>query len=725
MFERFKAALVSTPYEEAEDVDAEDVGLVVPYLATNGLAEFLVDRADDSVPAEDEVPTQTSEARSVMDVANQRLSSAGADRVRQIWLDPLPDVLTLDRIFEGVGERQDPNDIRLPIGLLDDPRRQRQEIFGWDPAGNEGNLTIVGGPASGKSTTIRTILAAAALRLPPGDVTFYCVDYGGGSLGPMSALPNVAAVAPRTDSDLVRRTIAEVHATLLARETFFRDNDIDGMPTLRRRRAEGHLPAETLGDVVLVVDGWAQFKEDDEALEELVGELAARGPAYGIHVVVSILTTNEVRMRMQPSFGGRLELRLSDPFDSDVDRKAMEAIPKESSGRFLVPGPLYGQLALPRVDGRADTESLRDGVADLIARVAEQWPDAAVREVETLPAKLSIRDLPEPGSIEGGGVPVGITDADLGPAVIDIFGNDPHLVVFGDGQTGKSGALRTLITGLTADRGGDDLAIVAIDYRRSNLDLIGEEHLLAYCTTNSQTETVMGDLLAELTKRLPGEDVTPDQLRNRSWWTGPEVVVVIDDYDLVATSSGNPVAPLAGLIPQAMDIGFHIVLARRTGGVSRAMFEPVMQGLTDIGTPGLIFSGDRMEGDLVAGVRATELPVGRALFARRGAAPEQVQVAWTPEPGPDGADIEPETESESSASEEASHTAQPEPSAPTEDHPSTRSESNGGRHAETGTRTSPAPADRNGDQPVEDSPVAGDPAADRGPLVAAPDWSGS
>lgn len=58
---------------------------------------------------------------------------------------------------------------------------------------------------------------------------------------------------------------------------------------------------------------------------------------------------------------------------------------------------------------------------------------------------------------------------------------------------------------------------MAIDYRRSNLDLIGEEHLLAYCTTTSQTETAMGDLLAELTKRLPGEDVTPDQLRNRSW----------------------------------------------------------------------------------------------------------------------------------------------------------------------------------------------------------------
>ncbi len=38
--------------------------------------------------------------------------------------------------------------------------------------------------------------------------------------------------------------------------------------------------------------------------------------------------------------------------------------------------------------------------------------------------------------------------------------------------------------------------------------------------------------------RLPGPDVTPQQLRDRSWWTGPELYVLVDDYDLVAT--GRP-----------------------------------------------------------------------------------------------------------------------------------------------------------------------------------------
>jgi len=59
------------------------------------------------------------------------------------------------------------------------------------------------------------------------------------------------------------------------------------------------------------------------------------------------------------------------------------------------------------------------------------------------------------------------------------------------------------------------------------------------------------------------------------------------------------------------------------------MFESVTQALTDLAGPGLLFSGDRTEGRLVAGVTSLRLPPGRALLARRGTPPEQIQIAWT------------------------------------------------------------------------------------------------
>jgi len=124
--------------------------------------------------------------------------------------------------------------------------------------------------------------------------------------------------------------------------------------------------------------------------------------------------------------------------------------------------------------------------------------------------------------------------------------------------------------------------------------------------------------------------VTAEQLRTRTWWQGLEVVFVVDDYDLVATSSGNPLLPLLDYLPQGRDLGLHLVLARRTGGLARALADPVIQQLNDVSAPGFVFSGDRMEGRLVNGVAAQRLPVGRAVYAGRGGSSQLVQTALAP-----------------------------------------------------------------------------------------------
>jgi DNA segregation ATPase FtsK/SpoIIIE, S-DNA-T family len=108
-------------------------------------------------------------------------------------------------------------------------------------------------------------------------------------------------------------------------------------------------------------------------------------------------------------------------------------------------------------------------------------------------------------------------------------------------------------------------------------------------------------------------------------------VLLVDDHDLVAGATSNPLAGLADLLAMGRDIGFHLVLARRVGGFARGSFEPVVQRLRELGTPGLIMSGDPQEGPLLGGVKAVPLPPGRGhLVHRRGTV--QVQVALTGAP---------------------------------------------------------------------------------------------
>jgi S-DNA-T family DNA segregation ATPase FtsK/SpoIIIE len=140
------------------------------------------------------------------------------------------------------------------------------------------------------------------------------------------------------------------------------------------------------------------------------------------------------------------------------------------------------------------------------------------------------------------------------------------------------------------------------------------------------------NVLEAMTRRLPPPDITPDRLRARDWWTGADLYFIIDDYDLVATGANNPLLPLLELLPQARDIGLHLVVARAVGGAGRAMFEPVVQRLKEIGTPTLIMSGNRDEGVLAGTVKPEPLPPGRGrLVTRRGA--KLIQTAYLPPVG--------------------------------------------------------------------------------------------
>jgi S-DNA-T family DNA segregation ATPase FtsK/SpoIIIE len=107
---------------------------------------------------------------------------------------------------------------------------------------------------------------------------------------------------------------------------------------------------------------------------------------------------------------------------------------------------------------------------------------------------------------------------------------------------------------------------------------------------------------------------------------------VIDDYDLVAIDRGNPLMPLLEFLPHAKDLGLHILLARRSGGAARAMFEPLLAGLRDAGCMTLMMSGSPEEGVAIGSVRQSPMPSGRGTLITRQGNTQLVQVAWSPLP---------------------------------------------------------------------------------------------
>jgi S-DNA-T family DNA segregation ATPase FtsK/SpoIIIE len=507
--------------------------------------------------------------------------------------------------------------LRVAIGLVDRPYLQRRDPLAVDLSGASGHLAVVGGPRAGKSSGLASTVLGLALTHTPVQVGVHVLDFGGGALRPLAGLPHVGTVADRQEVDLVRRTVAEFAAALDRRERLFREAGVTSVEAFRARRAAGEFADEPATDLLLVVDGYLTLRADFDDLESRLLPLAAQGLAYGLHLAVSATRWSELRPALKDLVGSRLELRLGEPAESEVDRRRAAAVPARP-GHGLAPDGAPLVLAAPHGAGELD-------MAALVAGVAGEWEGAGLAPVRLLPSRIALADLP-PG---GPGIPLGVDEDRLARVALDPA-TEPHLVCFADAESGKTTLLRLVANGIVGLHPPEQARIVVVDPRRGLLGAVPEAHLIGYASTSEQAAAAARALAESLRKRLPGPEVTRRALRERSWWQGPEVYLLVDDYDLVAPAGAalHPLLPIVEFLPRAKDVGLHVVVARRCGGAGRGLFDPLLGRLRELGTPGLVLNGSPDEGALVEAVKASRQPPGRGTLVDRRRGARRVQLAW-------------------------------------------------------------------------------------------------
>jgi S-DNA-T family DNA segregation ATPase FtsK/SpoIIIE len=649
VYERFRVAHVSRPYRpatESNEVEAERLDPVEFGLRTReDAAAKAAGEGQESMVSERAAVGELTE----MQVAVEQLRKYGSP-VHQVWLPVLPEHITLDAVMGPLGV-EDPTrgfqatmwpqgQLSFPIGVADVPASQAQRPLMLDLSGTHGHLALVGAPQSGKSTALRTALVSAMLTHTPYELQFFCVDHGGGSLQGLQGAPHVAGVAGRHDEERTRRALAEVHRIIGTRERLFEELGISTMAEFRRLRSEDRIsPDINVADIVLVIDNWGAVRTADESADAYVLDISSRGLGVGVHLMVSANRWAEIRTNLRDNIRGRVELRLNEPAESEVSRAASRLLRTVTPGRGVVSPGLVYQTALPRVDGAQTTDNLAKAQDALVAEIAMSWDAETARPLRVLPKKITVPELeaavraaaysgdPTAYAASPTEVAIGLREVDLAPAGIDLCSADPHFMVFGDSGSGKTAFLRAWMRGLALRQSAMEARFVVVDYRRSLLGVVPDSYIGAQAGDTELATAYVAQLVDKLRERLPPPDVSPQALRLRNWWSGPELYLVVDDYDLVAgAASRGPLAPLADYLTQSRELGFHVVLARRVGGVSRAlMSDPLISRLRELGSPGLVLSGDPREGVLLGDQRATLRPPGRGVLVRRGKAAETVQ----------------------------------------------------------------------------------------------------
>ena len=651
---RFRASYVAAPppartlasIAEASTAGAPSAPIeilpftVAPVITREALGEEEdVDQNQEIVLAGDEVWADMSE----MDIAVAKMKGKGYP-AHQVWLPPLevpdtfatlmpdlapdPELGFISRAWRESGV------LRVPLGTVDLPLEQRRETLVLDLSGAGGNFALVGGPQTGKSTALRTIVQALSLTYTPQEVQFYVMDFGGGTFAGFAGAPHVAGVATRDTEEVRTRMLAEIAAIMDDRERYFRAHGIDSMDTYRRGRLAGTYD-DGYGDVFLVIDGWGALRSEFDGLDREVTTMMSRGLSLGVHLVISAARWMDIRAEAQDLFGSRLELHTANPKESIVNREGAARIPKGRPGRGIDMAGHEMMIGLPRADAEQDPSTVSQGVAYTVNKIRECLVAGEGPKLRLLPQRITLAEilsqLPNQQILPrgGGDMVLGVEESRLGPLLFNTRA-ESHLYLFGDGKTGKTSFLRSIISEVTRLYSPNEAKILAIDMRRSLLGAIPDEYSLRYLTNHAEAMKQLRELAKFLRTRLPGSDVTAEQIRERTWWSGPEVWILVDDYDLVATSSGNPLMELIDLLPQAGDIGLHVIITRRMGGASRAAYEKVLQMMNDLAVTGILLSGNPSEGAIINGVKPKRAIAGRAQVVHRELGVVAAQLTWTP-----------------------------------------------------------------------------------------------
>ena len=600
-------------------------------------------------------PEDTARARKLVDIIIEKTQATGVWPPRQLWLPPLPkrskdghwsgDVPTVDdlvaRLRGGKSwdvDYGDADGLRMPVALEDRPREHRQDVYYLDLLNDNG--LIICAPKSGATTAVMTMVTAGSLMYRPERVQFYCIAASGPQLAEVAGLPHVAGVVPLLDREGVNRLIATVQGIVAERERIFA---AEGLSMERVRRAKfGRDPRPgdrgfeasrrvAGGDIVVVVDGWANFSEAmPEQTDAIVALTRARN--YGVRVVLTHTSwISGLRLALKNECRQRLEMILTDWQESQVPRISGRQPAREvpdSPGRGVTTDGHHFMVALPELDQPTGRVAAED-VGAIVSKVA--GVDRAA-EVLRLPERVDLREVLARATpaLPHTMVPFGLSESTLEPIYAD-FAEHPHMVAVGQGQSGRTAFLRSICLAIMARYTPEQAAIAVFDPRRKQLGVVGRGRRIVYAYSNTDIAESVRLLAEKLAGRMPPPGTDPEAMLANKFWTGPEIFIVVDDITSWSMMS-NPLAGLAEYIEFGSEIGLHVIATADIRSWTQQA-----QGLGTLGrivgglAPVLILDGRRAHGVIAHDVHAEPQRAGKGIFATASRR-EGVLVAWSDPP---------------------------------------------------------------------------------------------
>lgn len=251
---------------------------------------------------------------------------------------------------------------------------------------------VTGMTGTGKSELLTSWVASIAAAHAPEQVTFVLIDFKGGTaFDPLRSLPHVVAVVTDLDAAGARRGVGSLSAELRRREATLASAGV---------RDVGECPA--LARLVIVVDEFAALMQEHPDLAQIFTDIAARGRALGMHLVLGTQRAGGViRDALAANCPLRLSLRVTETADSRlvIGSEAAAALPG---------GPSSRGLAYMRRPEDVEPHAMRVALTSPhdLAAIARRWAAVETPASPWLPPLPRVIDVPAGADASAAGVVV-------------------------------------------------------------------------------------------------------------------------------------------------------------------------------------------------------------------------------------------------------------------------------------------------------------------------------
>lgn len=582
--------------------------------------------------------------------------------------------------------------LQFRLGDTDAPRLHTRLPYVITPEGGKAHIRVIGRGSSGRTTAIEAIIAGACRAYSPAFCSFYLVDYAGAKLGEMEQMPNVGGYARKSDTDKVSRLIGETFRLIDIREREFgKRAGVVSLDQYFASRAADPVEDDPYGHYFLVIDGFPSYVDENPEVKETFLRLLNDGGRLGVHLVVSGESQNRIPLKLNDFFGTTVQLAVEDPAASlgyDQRQKALlRAIPAQQPGRCVdVERSLAARVVIPMFDpvqpvGEEEGNPVYDPHADYSAGIQRfvsamqqlhvdgqgeviraprvdpappvidysvVWDVYDRHRVQTCQRKLGHAPAPAEFAEWWSGqrpidkhLPIGVSTEDLRIVTIPDM-TSPHLVAVGEPKSGRTSLLRSIINSIVHQFTPEQAQIVILETKYEFLteqeELAKRGYLMGYSSDKTTSSEIVAKVKTEIERRNPSMDqqLTAAMIRDRSWYSGPEIFVLVDGVQAFGGSTAmfgqeNPIDPIAGLVEGRNDLGLHVYITGPAQGFATTrMSSRIYKALSGAQSATLLLSGPVAEGTLWPGTGikfAPRRPGQAMLVDAETMVPEVIQTA--------------------------------------------------------------------------------------------------